>query len=158
MFDTEQIAKRQRRDGFTGVTYTKKPLANVQPNRFLMRQPTFPGEKVNQKTAPTAKNRPSEETIERQRFLDGKPQLAGKRNVSSYEDRTQLRFDPMERFSKEKSGYNTYDSGRYQSGTRGDKAFMTNTTKLPEGRGQHTTLERQDPYRLKLPSAIYIRQ
>ncbi len=158
-FHLEQVSKRQGRDGKTGVRYSKKPIATVPPNQTMMaKAPDVDASKITAVVNTTAANRFREKTIERERFIDGKPSLAGKRNVSSYEDRTQLRFDPVEQYNKEKSGHATYDSGRHQSGTRGDQAFMRNGTLLPEGRGKFTTLERQDPYQLKLPAAINIRQ
>lgn len=158
LFKTEQIAQREGRDGFTGLTYAKKPQATVPPSEHLMRQPTFPGDKILKTMPAEAANRFSEEVVERQRFLDAKTNLNGKRDVSSYEDRTVLRFDPVEQYEKERCGHATYDSGRHQSGTRGDQAFMSPGTELPEGRGKFTTLERQNPYQLKLPGAIKIRQ
>lgn len=157
-FKTEQIAQRDGRDGFTGLTFAKKPAAVVPPSEHLMKQPTFPGDKVIKTMGTSDANRISEEVIERQRFLDAKTALNGKKDVSSYEDRSVLRFDPVEQYEKERSGHATYDSGRHQSGAKGDQAFMKGGTELPEGRGKFTTLERQNPYQLKLPGAIKIRQ
>lgn len=159
IFDTEQVNKRQGRDGMTGICYSKKPTATVPPNKTMMaRAPDVDTDKITKVTNTTKANRFREEVVERQRFIDGKPSLAGKRNVSEFEDRQQLRFDPVEQYNKNKSGHSTYDSGRHQSGTRGDQAFMKGGTNLPEGRGKFTSLERQDPYLLKLPAAIKIRQ
>lgn len=158
LFKTEQIAQRDRRDGRTGITFAKKPGAVVPPNEHLMKSPTFRADRTMPTMGTSSANRISEDVIERQRFLDAKTNLNGKRDVSSFEDRSVLRFDPVEQYEKERSGAATYDSGRHQSGTKGDQAFMKSGTELPEGRGKFTTLERQNPFQLKLPGALKIRQ
>ncbi len=158
-FKYHNIAQREARDGYTGLTYSKKPQHNVPPNQNLGKKPvTFTADSIKKTLSQTDKNRFEEETIERQRFLDAKIALNGKKDVTTYEDRTQLKFDPVEQYEKERSGYATYNSGRHQSGTRGDQAFMKEGTYLPEGRGKFTSLKHQDPYRVKLPSAVKIRQ
>lgn len=158
VFTTTEIAQREGRAGFTGLRYAAKPAAHVPPNQHLSKQPTFAAGAVTKTMSLDDRNRVSEETIERQRFMDAKHNLAGTRSVSSFEDRTILRFDPVEQYSKEKTGHASYNAGRYQSGMDGDIAFLKEGTKLPEGRGVFTTLVRQNPYQTKQSVTIKITQ
>ncbi len=155
VFKFANIAKRDSRGGFGGLVYSNSPSANVEKGTFKQTN-TFSATKVMETMDESDKDRFAEETIERQRFLDDKIALAGKKDVSTFEDRAVLSFDPLERLTREETGYSTYDGGRYQSGMS-DQKFMTGGEAL-EGRGRFTTLDRQDPYQLKLSSAIKIKQ
>ena len=157
-FDFHNIQQREGRSGKTGLRYAKKPESTIPPNAFLSTQPPFPGKSVAKTLSQQDRNLFDEETVERQRFMDGKLSLAGTRDVSSFEDRTVLRFDPVEDYAAEQAGHATYNSGRHQSGVRGDIAFLKEGSALPEGRGQFTTLIRQNPFQTRDSIAIKIKQ
>jgi len=152
MFAYTEIAKRENRHGFTGLRYGK------DPEKFVATPPYFPEPtfKPPTTTPDEGKNKPDEADVLRGEFLDAKPHLAGKRDVSMYEDRAVLRFDPLEHLDKEGVGYASYDNGRFQSGFKGDQAFMNGNGDYVEGRGKFTTLTKQNPYQTKLPSAFKI--
>jgi len=154
-FKYNNIAKRESRGGFSGVAYGSNPTGTVEKGTFKQTN-TFKASMVMETMADKDKDRFAEETIERQRFMDEKKNLAGNKDVSTFEDRTILRFDPLEGLKKNESGYATYDGGRYQSG-QSDQSFMKGGEYL-KGRGRFTTLERQDPYQVKLSGAIKIKQ
>jgi hypothetical protein len=158
VFSNVNIAQREGRGGFTGLRYAKKPEAHVPPNVHIGKQPTFTPGSVTKTMAVDDRNRFSEETIERQRFFDAKHTLAGTRDVTSFEDRSILAFNPVEQYEAEKAGYATYDGGRHQSGTDGDMAFLKEGTHLPEGRGVFTSLKRQNPFQTKDSVTIKIKQ
>ncbi len=154
-FKYNNIAKRESRGGFSGLAYGSNPTGTVEKGTFKQTN-TFKADMVMETMADKDKDRFAEETIERQRFMDEKKTLAGNKDVSTFEDRTILRFDPLEGLKKNESGYATYDGGRYQSG-QSDQSFMKGGEYL-KGRGRFTTLERQDPYQVKLSGAIKIKQ
>jgi len=154
-FKYNNIAKRESRGGFSGLAYGSNPTGTVEKGTFKQTN-TFKASMVMETMADKDKDRFAEETIERQRFMDEKKNLAGNKDVSTFEDRTILRFDPLEGLKKNESGYATYDGGRYQSG-QSDQSFMKGGEYL-KGRGRFTTLERQDPYQVKLSGAIKIKQ
>ena len=158
VFKNVNIAQREGRGGFTGLRYAKKPEAQIPPNEHLTKQPTFTPGSITKTMAVDDRNRFSEETIERQRFFDAKHALAGTRDVTSFEDRSILKFDPVEQYEAEKAGYATYDGGRHQSGTKGDVAFLKAGSDMPEGRGVFTTLIRQNPLQTKNSVTIKIKQ
>lgn len=152
MFAYTEISKRENRHGFSGLRYGK------DPEKFVPTPPFFPEPTFKPPTEPAqeGKNTPSEQDVLRGEFLDAKPRLAGKRDVSQYEDLSVLRFDPLEHLKKDGVGYSSYDNGRFQSGFKGDQAFMNGNGDYVEGRGKFTTLTKQNPYQTKLPSAFKI--
>jgi hypothetical protein len=157
-FDFHNIQQREGRSGKTGLRYARKPESSIPPNAFLTTQPPFPGKSVKKTLGQGDRNLFEEEVIERQQFMAAKVTLAGTRDVSSFEDRTVLKFDPLEDYAAEQAGYATYNSGRYQSGTKGDIAFLKEGSALPEGRGQFTTIIRQNPFQTKDSINIKIKQ
>ncbi len=154
-FKYNNIAKRESRGGFSGLAYGSNPTGTVEKGTFKQTN-TFKASMVMETMADKDKDRFAEETIERQRFMDEKKNLAGNKDVSTFEDRSILRFDPLEGLKQTEAGYATYDGGRYQSGQT-DQSFMKGGEYL-KGRGRFTTLERQDPYQVKLSAAIKIKQ
>jgi len=154
-FKTDNIAKRHDRAGHSGLAYAKQP--EKEPYKGTFRQNnTFSAKLVKETMADKDKDRFAEELIERERFLDAKVNLAGTRDVSAFEDRTVLRFDPLENLNMTEVGHSTYDGGRFQSGMS-DATFMRGGEALL-GRGRFTTLDRQDPYQVKLSGNIKIKQ
>ncbi len=154
-FQVANIAKRHDRAGHSGLAYAPKP--KTEPYRGTFRQDnTFSATLVKETMADADKDRFEEELIERERFMDAKHNLAGKRDVSEFEDRSVLKFDPLESLKETETGYATYDGGRFQSGTS-DNTFMNGGEALL-GRGRFTTLERQDPFQVKLSQNIKIKQ
>ena len=154
-FKFANIAKRDSRGGFSGLAYNDSPAGKVEKGTFKQTN-TFSATMVMDTMDDTDKDRFAEETIERQRFMDEKKGLAGKKDVSTFKDRSVLTFDPLERMTRQETGYGTYDNGRYQ-GCLSDVSFMKGGEALL-GRGRFTTLERQDPYQVKLAGAIKIKQ
>ena len=155
-FNYYNIAKRDSRAGYSGLTYGSK--VNTPPIKGTFdHKNTFSADAIKETMSEGDRNRFEEETIERQRFMDAKHTLAGKKDVSDFEDRTILKFDPIDDYSKNESGHSTHDSGKYQSGTDGDVAFLKGG-EFVKGRGRFTTLIKQNPFQVKLSSAIKIKQ
>ncbi len=155
-FNYYDIAKRDSRGGYSGLAYARKPTSAPVKGSFDHKN-TFSTDAVKETMSSEDRNRFEEETIERQRFMDAKTTLNGKKDVSEFEDRTVLKFDPIDDYSKNESGYSAYDSGKYQSGTEGDVAFLKGGEYV-KGRGRFTTLVKQNPFQVKLSSNIKIKQ
>ena len=155
VFRTDNIAMRHGFNrGFDGLELAKRVLVKPHDQVFLSKRPD-----VNTQAPPAPKIEFEASDMARQEFLASKPNLAGKRNVSSYEDRSTgdaslAVFDPLKDKTQKKAGSYSYNSGRHQGGESGETFMRVN--KVYRG-GRPVTLEKQDPFLPKLSTSIKIR-
>jgi hypothetical protein len=152
-FPIDAISRRDGRGGLDGLRYSKRPAVHVKPVALGQKPPTF-GSKVFKTMSASDRVAFEEETIERSRFLDAKVNLAGKRDVSEFEDREVLRFDPVSKYKQEMVGALSHDSGKFQGGETGESYLRGG--KNPDGRP--TTLKQPNPYHVALSNRIHIKQ
>lgn len=149
----KHIGRRGELDGYDGLTYTRKPVKDPKPHEFITKKPDFKGALAMMDDE--SRREFEHGLIKRQEFLDSKPNLAGKRNVSAYEDKEVLRFDPLAELDEKKAGDYAYDSGRHQGGESGATFVKTNRVYRA---GRFTRIDVQpDAYATKLPNSIKIR-
>ena len=154
-FDTTQIAKRGELDGLDGNRYAVRPKTKPHDEKYVTDDPAF------RKGAFKAMSKAERETFDnetmgRADFLLSKPNLAGNKSVSAYEDQSEseLRFNPLKDLDEKTAGANTYDSGIHQGGESGSTFLRLNNVYRA---GRPVTLEKPDPYAPKLASGIKIR-
>jgi len=153
MFKIDNISQREGRGGLDGLRYSKRPAANVPTQDIGRPEPTF-GKKVFQTMKEGDRVTFEEEVIEKSRFLDAKKSLAGKRDVSEFEDRDVLSFDPVSQYKQESVGALSHDSGKFQGGESGETYLRGG--KNPDGR--FTTLQQPNPYHTDINKRIKIKQ
>jgi len=154
VFNTQEIAKRQGLAGFQGLRYAPDVTKFVNPEKLAMPKPTFKKSSVMETLPENAQAKFTQESVEYSRFIDAKKNLAGNRDVSEFEDREVLQFDPVSDYTKEKAGFSTYDSGKFQGGMSGESRLSGKAVNYVERVG---TLEKPDPYHVSLNKAIRIR-
>jgi len=154
VFNLQEISKRQGLAGFQGLRYAPDVTKFLNPEKLAMPKPTFKKSSVMETLPENVQATFTQESIEYSRFIDAKKNLAGNRDVSEFEDREVLQFDPVSDYTKEKAGFSTYDSGKFQGGMSGESRLSGKTVNYVERVG---TLERPDPYHVSLNKAIHIR-
>tara|TARA_Y100001972_G_C7604403_1_gene302898 strand:+ start:622 stop:945 length:324 start_codon:yes stop_codon:yes gene_type:complete len=97
----------------------------------------------------------SKEDVARGEFLDqNRERLAGTKEVSAYEDKEEVAFDPLKDLREEEAGYHTYDSGIHQGGKSSQSFVKTNSVYYG---GRPVTLDKPDPYLPKLAPSLKIK-
>lgn len=151
----ENIAKRSQFGGFSGLKYGKNPKKFMPPPEML-HEPMF-GKSVFKTMSTSDVETFKQEDVERGEFLQQKHNLAGKKQVDEYEDAVQgLAFDPLGESMY--VGENSYDTGKYQGGTRGANGYLSKDVKTRATRGETTTIDNQDPYAHTISNKIFIKQ
>jgi hypothetical protein len=153
MFKIDNISQREGRGGFDGLRYSKRPEANVPTQDIGRPEPTF-GSKVLKTMTDNDRVTFEEEVIEKSRFLDAKKSLAGKRDVSEFEDRDVLKFDPVSQYKQDMVGALSHDSGKFKGGESGE-SFLRGGKNAD---GRFTTLQQPNPYHTDLSKRITIKQ
>lgn len=151
----EHIAKRQQFGGFSGLKYGRNPEKFLPPPDML-HEPMF-GKSVFNTMSTDDVQTFKQDDVERGEFLQHKHNLAGKKQVDEYEDAKQgLAFDPLG--DSVYVGENSYDTGKYQGGTRGASGYLNKDAKTRATRGETTTLDNQNPYAHTISNKISIPQ
>lgn len=160
-FQHEQIAKRGEFNGFTGLKFSKRKQENqfLEPPEYLKGDPTFKAAKVLQTMSREDIQHFDRDQLERGRFLESKPNLAGKKAVDEYEDRAEgdeaIVFNPLKSVEEKAQGVNSYDSGGHQGGTKDIDGYLSGSVKVRDN-SRGTTLTNQDPYAHQVSTKIKI--
>ena len=152
-FKLDTVFARAALDGFDGVRYANRLDTMPKPEAFQTEKPSFNKSAV-ELMSPEDREFFDEEMIARGEFLDAKKNLAGTREVSAYEDAEIIPFDPLKDLDQKKAGFSSYNSGRHQGGTSGATYVRPQNVYAA---GRSVTLERQDPYAVKLAAPIKIK-
>lgn len=153
VFDTTEIAKRGDMDGLNGLMFAKRVTAKPKNEEYLTSDPTF------RKGAFATMRESDKETftseqMARAEFLLHKPNLAGNKNVSAYEDKQEIPFNPLKDLDPKQAGSYSYDSGMHQGGQTGATFLRENNTYFG---GRVGTLDKPDSYHVNIAPGIKIK-
>lgn len=154
VFYHDMPAARSALSGRDGLLYAKKPATKPKDETHQTQAPVF--RKGAVKTMSDSQRAEfSKESVARGEFLDeSRERLAGTKEVSAYEDKDVVAFDPLKDMREEEAGHSTYESGVHQGGRSSQSFAKINTTYFG---GRPTTLSDPDPYAPKMAPAIKIK-
>tara|TARA_S200002703_G_C3747016_1_gene229830 strand:+ start:509 stop:985 length:477 start_codon:yes stop_codon:yes gene_type:complete len=153
VFNVTEIAKRGEMDGRNGLMFSKRPTVKPTDQTYLTSDPSFRKgafATMNQSDRDTFTN----EQMARTEFLLEKPNLAGTKEVSAYEDKSEIPFNPLKDLDPKQAGSYSYDSGMHQGGETGATFLRKNNTYYG---GRVGTLEIPDSYHANIAPGIKIK-